>query len=445
MPPMKILSRYVIKEHVGPFLFAFFMITFLLVIDLVPRIVDKVIDKDLSWVVVLELVGVNLAWMLALSVPMAVLVGTLMAFGRLTADFEIIAMKASGVNLLRILIPLLLAAGVITVAMSLFSDRILPDLNKRSRTLWGDISAMRPTLVFRSGIFITDIPGFLVLVDHIDHATSRVEGVHITETRAGSAPRVVVAEYGYLKMLDDNRTMNFTLYNGEIHTLDLKEPSNYRRIDFKEHVINVADAGSGLVRSDSDYRNDREMPIAMMQEQVDASVAAMAPLRKTIHETLGTKMTLLFADSIFLQAPEYQTDSAAVQNIRADAAALVTEIERNNLNIFGQKKAANRYLTEIHKKWSIPAASFAFILLGAPLGILSKRGGMGIAIAISIILFVIYWAFLIGGEDLSDRGMLSPFLAMWAANILMGLIGVFLFYLVLTEKPIIEFLRRPRK
>jgi lipopolysaccharide export system permease protein len=180
---MKKLQWYILKEHFGPFLFAFLTITFLLVIDYVPKIFDHVIDKDLSIWVVLELVALNLAWMLALSIPMSVLVATLMAFGRLSSDFEMTAVKAAGVNLIHVLLPLLLAASVLMVGMVHFNDKVLPELNKKARQLWGDIAAMRPTLSFYADMFITDIPGFLILIDDINHTTSRVEGVRITDTK----------------------------------------------------------------------------------------------------------------------------------------------------------------------------------------------------------------------------------------------------------------------
>ncbi|RKX21838.1 MAG: hypothetical protein DRP45_11890, partial [Candidatus Zixiibacteriota bacterium] len=118
--PMKTLTRYILWEHVAPFFFALFTITFLLIIDYVPKIIDQVIDKDLSFMIVIELIGLNLAWMLALAVPMAVLVATLMAFGRLGADFEITAIKASGVNLIHVMIPLLIAASLMTYGMVQF-------------------------------------------------------------------------------------------------------------------------------------------------------------------------------------------------------------------------------------------------------------------------------------------------------------------------------------
>ncbi len=441
---MKILSRYILKEHLGPFLFAFFTITFLLIIDFVPKIVNSVLDKDLPVSVVLELIGLNLAWMIALSVPMSVLVATLMAFGRLTSDFEITAMKASGINLLRIIFPLLIAAGIIAVLMIGFNDRILPDLNKRARTLRTDISRMRPTLVFRSGIFISDIPGYLILIDKIDHATSRIEGVRITETKDPQKPQIIVADYGYLQVTDQGENLRFTLYDGELHSLDVKNPENYHKVDFQKQVINVTGTGSKLKRHSFDYRTDREMSIKQMQANVDHARQAIIPFRERISMTIQQKIESLFsnADSVSAPIPDSLSDSAAIAVVKRDAADLAKHLTRNKQQIKAQQRVVNKYLIEIYKKYSIPAASLAFVLIGAPLGILTKRGGMGTAIAVSILLFIVYWAFLIGGEDLADRGLVSPFWAMWSANFLVSGIGTYLLYIVVTEKPLLGFLRK---
>lgn len=438
---MRKLPWYILREHFGPFVFAFCIITFLLVIDYVPRIIDHVIDKDLSVWVVLELIGLNLAWMLALSVPMSVLVSTLMAFGRLSGDWEITAMKSCGVNMVSILLPLLLAGSVITFGMVQFNDKVLPDLNKMARQLWGDISAMRPTLIFRSGVFISDIPGYLVLIDNIDHATSRVDGVHITDQRNPTNPRVIIAEYGYLKTTDGGRNMQFDLYNGEVHQLDIAEPSEYRKVSFENQVINISRTGSELIRSDSEYRTDREMPIAQMQENVDRASNTVMALREKVRGNVGANVNGLFADSVDLAALSEMTLHEALAKVKNDANGMARFVGRNEQQIVSQRKVMNKYNIEIYKKYSIPAASLAFILIGAPLGILSKRGGMGVAIAISILLFIVYWAFLIGGEDVADRGLASPFLAMWSANILIGAIGLYLNYIVITEKPIFAWIR----
>ncbi|MFQ5498478.1 MAG: LptF/LptG family permease [Candidatus Zixiibacteriota bacterium] len=438
---MKILSRYVLKEHLAPFLFAFLTITFLLLIDYIPKVVNHVIDKNLPVGIVFELLALNLAWMLALSVPMSVLVATLMAFGRMMSDFEITAMKASGINLLRVLMPLLMAAGVVTVGMIGFNDKILPDLNKSARLLMADVRAMRPTLVFRSGVFISDIPGYLVHLEKIDHATSEVSGVRITDTKNAQKPRIIVADHGYLEMTDGGNTMLFTLYDGELHTLDMTDTEKYRRIAFSEQVISIPVGGQELQRSDSEYRTDREMGLSQMQEQVDRALGAKKPFRDKIRTVLARKIDYLFSDSFSYNYSDTINDAAALRLVQSDASALVSQVDRHAKQVLGQQRTVDKFALEIHKKYSIPAASMAFILIGAPLGILSRRGGMGVAISISIGLFVIYWAFLMAGEDLSDRGIVEPFWAMWSANFLIGGIGIYLLYLVVTEKQFFSFFR----
>ncbi|MCB2231647.1 LptF/LptG family permease [bacterium] len=439
---MKILSRYILREHIAPFLFAFVTVTFILLIDYVPRIVNQVIDKDLSLWVVLELVALNLAWMLALSVPMSVLVATLMAFGRMGSDMEIIAMKASGVNLLRVLLPLLAAGCVITYLMVQFNDKILPDLNKEARQLSADIRNMRPTLVFRSGVFINDIPGYLILIDKIDHGTSRVEGVRISDTRDDAKPRIIVADSGYLKVTDNGRNLQFSLYDGEVHLMDLADANNYRKAAFKHQEINVSGDPSELVRTEREYRTDREMGIDMLQERVDQAEGAIVPLQGKIEDSFREKASFLLADTFKAEMTDIRIDSLAYLRLKNEVAGWHRLVERNREQMTAQRKIMNKFDLEIHKKYSIPAASLAFILIGAPLGILAKRGGMGVAIANSILLFIIYWAFLIGGEDVADRGLVDPFWAMWSANFLVGGVGLYLLYVVVTEKPLFSWFRR---
>ncbi len=438
---MRILQRYVLKEHIGPFIFSFLVITFLLVIDYVPRIIDQVLDKGLGLGVVLELVGLNLAWMLALSVPMSVLVATLMAFGRLSGDFEIIAIKSAGINLIHIITPLLGVGAVLMVLMIQFNDRILPDWNQEARLLRGDIAAMRPTLTLKSGVFIADIPGYLIQFDKIDHRTSRVEGVKISDTRNPDEPRIILADYGFLKYTNDGTTMEFTLHHGEVHEIDTKNPDNYRKLDFDTQVIQIEGAGSKLVRTNSKYRTDREMNIAQMQENVQRAKWAVEPIRKRVAEVLERKITYLFGDSFVYNGGSAVSDSLALYLVKSDAAVLTAHVQRNREQVRAQKKIMDKYKVEIYKKYSIPAASLAFILIGAPLGVLARRGGIGVAIAISIILFIIYWAFLIGGEDLADREFMSPFWAMWSANFLIGGVGLYLLVKVITERPLFAWFR----
>jgi len=417
---MKILNRYILKEHIPPFIFSVFIITFILVLEFIPKIVDLVIDKDVPFLIVLELIFLNLAWMIALSVPMAVLVATLIAFGRLTSDAEIVAIKASGVNLIRVLIPLLIAAALLTFSMIQFNDKILPSLNHKARLLTGDIRAMRPTLIFRPGVFITDVSGYIIHLDRVDHKTSEVVGVRINEVRDPHKPRIIVAKSGLMKFIDNGQTVQFTLYDGQMHILDSKEPENYRRIDFTEQVISLSGIGSELKRSESNFRTDREMNITAMYDVVDKANSAAVPFVERITKAAEKKLAFIFSDTLAYDPDTTSTDTEMLTYLKTDMLGIRNRMERDAEQINQQNRVVNKYKVEIYKKYSIPAASFAFILIGAPLAILSRRGGMGVAASISLLMFTLYWAFLIGGEDIAERGYLSPFWAMWAANVLIS-------------------------
>ncbi|MCK4373265.1 MAG: LptF/LptG family permease, partial [candidate division Zixibacteria bacterium] len=247
------------------------------------------------------------------------------------------------------------------------------------------------------------------------------------------------------EMTDGGRNMRFTLYSGEVHSLDTRDPNNYRRVSFEEYVKNVSDVKSELIRSDTEFRSDREMSISDMQDRVGKARLTVEPFRQRMTAALEVRASHLFSDSFVVKQTDSVTDSAAFSQVRQDAATLLRQVERGYQQLQSQQRVVDKYSIEIYKKYSIPAASLAFVLLGAPLGILTRRGGMGVAIAISIVLFTIYWAFLIGGEDLADRGLMSPFWAMWIANILLGALGLYLLYIVASEKPIFSFFRNKRR
>ena len=158
---------------------------------------------------------------------------------------------------------------------------------------------------------------------------------------------------------------------------------------------------------------------------------------------LANKFTYLFGDTFsYNLKKDSANDSTALVLVQKDADVLMRHMERNWQQIEAQQEQRDKYQIEIYKKYSIPAASLAFILIGAPLGMMTRRSGMGVAIAVSIILFLIYWAFLIVGEDLADRGIVSPFWAMWSANILIGAVGLYLIYVVVSERPLFSWFRR---
>jgi len=378
---VKIIYRYILKEQIGPFFLGFSVLTFVLLMDRIFELLDLLIGKGLPFLVVLEVFVLSLPFILAVTIPMAVLVATLMSFGRLSQDNEVTALKASGVSFYRLLAPVLLASLLLAVFMAYFNNYILPESNHRVKNLLIDITQKRPTLKIKEGVFINDFEGYNILIKKVDVKRSRIYDVTIYEKSEGKRPRTIMAKKGEILFSPDGKTLQIRLEGGEIHELDEADPDRYLRLTFKKHTI-ILPVNTELVRQNREYRSDREMSAQAMWMEV-------RKLKKEITQRELRK----------------KLSSSEIQDL---------EFKRRQIS---------QYLVEIHKKYAIPFACFVFVLLGAPLGTIVKRGGIGVGFGLSLIFFVLYYIFLVVGEELADRRMVSPFLAMWAANIVLGLIG----------------------
>ena len=434
---MKILQRYVLKEHIGPFIFGLAIITFVLVMEFILEILNLIITRGLSAFTILEVFVLNLAWMLALSIPMAVLVATLMAFGRLSADNEILALKANGVSLYKLVLPVIISSILLGVGMIFFNNSVLPEANHQARLLMTDIHQKRPTLNIKEGVFMTDIPGYHILIKKIDPKSSDIEGVTIYEQKDRYYPRTILAEKGKIEFSSDRNTLILTLHNGEVHEMDEAQLGQYRRLTFDKQILFFPEIGSKLTRSSSDFRTDREMSAGMMKKEVDKIRPEISFQEKQLKE-----LTKASINSVLSPGSAASTSSSPEQiviNSFRRQQDLLREIQTIHFNLKDAKKRINSFLVEIHKKYSIPVACLVFVLLGAPLGIMAKRGGMVIALSLSLGFFILYWAFLIAGEELADRQIISAFWAMWSANFLIGTAGLLLFIKTYKEAKFISW------
>jgi lipopolysaccharide export system permease protein len=363
------LSRYVLREHIAPFFYSLTLIVFLFVLNFAFQMLGKILGKGLPTPLILEFFVYNIAWILSMAVPMAALIATLMAFGRLAGDHEITAMKAGGVGLWRLTAPVLIAGVVLTVGLMAYNNWVLPDFNYKSNLLRRTIFRKAPTMQMEDGLFLFDVPGLVVHSKTVNHVTRRMKGVTIFEESERGIHSTILADSAYLVLDEEQGEFLLTLYEGQIHRRDWKEPGRYAKLDFRQSELRIDARNMLLQRQESKYRNDREQTTQQMLERV-----------KRWRE----------------QDPE-----------------------RNARKI-------RSYLVEVHKKFALPAAILTFVLLGVPLGVRSGRGGIGVSGSLSVLFFLVYWIFLIGGEDLADRGFLTPAVAMWAPNGVMLLVGLWL-------------------
>ncbi len=342
--------------------------------NLMFQLMRKIAGKGIEPRVLLEYFGLNLAWILAMAVPMSVLIATLSVYGRLSEEGEITAMRASGLSAWYLIRPALIGALLVTFGIGWFNNYVLPDMNHHAKLLLIDMNRKKPTLNIEPGVYAFNIPNLVMLSNEVDQTNGRLIDVTIYDERIRGNRSVITAEHGKIEFLPEEESFFLTLLDGEIHRRSERDTDGWEWTQFDSSIFRFSAPDMVMKRRDSGHRGDRELDVAQMYERVKE-----------------------------LQANK----------------------DKNKHTI----KRISSYMVEIHKKFSIPFACIVFALIGAPLGILAHKGGMGLSGGMSLLFFTVYWAFLVNGEDLADRGMLSPEMATWSPNVLFFIAGVWLLWL----------------
>jgi lipopolysaccharide export system permease protein len=429
---------------------------FLLLMQFLILHIGNLIGKDIPTQIIIELILTNLAYMVVLAAPMAVLVATLMAFGKFSELNELTALRASGINPMKIIRPVLIASLLMFLGLAWFSNSVLPEANQRARSLFIDIRLKKPGFELKPNTFYDGIEGYTFLVERIDGETDSLYNITLFQKPEKNRDRAyIVAEKGLLISKGDE-ALSLLLFNG--NSLEFSQPTReattmIERKSFSKHEMNLDLSDLAFMRSDPENRNrsDRTMSSQAMMAVVDS-----------LHKEIGTQLNLIGQNKAIYPTDEYKgkesffnphktlPDSLApiagvhspylVTNTFNKAEIQRTFVEESirqmkdyrgrlqsiHANVEWRQKRIARYLVEIHKKLSIPFACVVFILFGAPVGIMTKRGNFGFAALISTVVLTFYWVSLIQGEKLADRMHISPFEGMWTFNIVLTIAGAIL-------------------
>lgn len=466
-PTVRILSRYILSQHLPPLGFALAALTCAMLVNQVAKQFGNLVGKGLPWGVILEVFLLTIPFIVAMTLPMAVLVAVLYAFSHLAADNEVTAMKASGVSVGRLLAPVLGGATLVGVIALLWNDQLLPRSNHRLRTLLVDIQRKKPTFQLKEQVINEIMPGqFFLRAARIDPATNKLKDVTIYDLEDAERRRIITADSGRMAYTPGGTDLYLTLLDGEIQEVKRAEPGQFNRTFYRTNRIKVAGIGNTLERTESDtYRGDREMTICAMAQVVSGAAEDAQRARREARETIVGDLRRLIR-----LAPYVPPVAAAVDPTQIDPdPAPVTGGAPASLycRFFGllgkwltpaeaqaaqgpqvvtpgatiavdQRVRASRqraaiYEVEIQKKLAISAACVIFALLGVPVAIRFPRGGVGLVIGTSLAVFSVYYVGLIGGEELGDRLVVSPFLAMWTPNLIFMAVGLGLLWQVRRE------------
>lgn len=370
-----------------------------------------------------------------------------MTYGRMSQENEITALKSAGVNLFSIIKPALWFGSIVGFLLCLFNNFILPDMNYNARLLARDIYQKKPELTIEPGYFVDMIPQYTIIVKELDG--NEFKDVKIFSKNTQSEQTTIYAERGSLESKDGIITVN--LQDGEIHEIDLENYDHYRKIKFGTHQIIISMNDLLLNRTSESNRTDREMKVPAMIEKIRQNKISIEQIKQRI-ETVKQDIGI---------APNTQMSLAniidEIETLKQDASPKIEETRDYNKNIpvsdYEEKekvrslnnnarqfqneftlienyeKNNNKFLVEIHKKFTLAVACILFTLVGAPLGILVKKGGITIASALSIAFFLIYYILLIWGEQLADRALLDPAIGSWMPNIILFIVGLIILFL----------------
>lgn len=480
---MSTLSKYILRAHVGPFLFAFTALTGLLFLNAIAQRLESLVGKGLSWDVLVEFVILSLPHTVALTLPMSILVAVLYTFSDLTANNEITAMAAGGVKPTRILFPLIVTGILFMLGMLYFNDRILPEANHRLKTLLVDIGNKSPTFELREQVvnqISADDGGtrYYLRTGRIDRQTNDLYDVVIYDVSSGAAHRTTYADSGSMAFNAAGTDLYLTLHDGVVVETDEDDPGELRHVEFERQVVPLRGVGDVLQRrTGGGQRGDREMSIAMLAQTARDREDERASLRRevreesqrAVREALGLQLMDPFREDAGATPGEGEADGSgagseseggappervppeegpgpaeeagsegetavpgAAKTVAQDGGALTDALTRrvagqirsNAMRAESLALQAARYRVEIHKKFTIAFACLVFVLVGAPIAVRFPRGGVGMTIAVSVGIFGIYWMGLIGGEKLADAGVVHPFVSMWTPNLVFLVVGV---------------------
>ncbi len=441
---------------------------FLLLMQFLMMYLDKIIGKGIPLSVIIELILSNLAYMVVLAVPMAVLVSTLMVYGAFSESNEFTATRASGIHPFRVMLPMIIGGGLLFVGMVFFSNYILPEANYRARALFIDIRMKKPGFDLKEGVFYDGIEGYTFLVQHKPSESDSLFGITLfQEARYGKDEALIKAEQGFLSSENVSQSLKLVLVDGEMFRTIRPKGSSEKTIEktrFGSYTITFDLSKLEFSRSnpESRGRNDRTMRAEAMLEvistleteiqrdaenafnqngsiqflvKLDSTLQASDSLlpvraRQTLTKPLGEPRVFRepFSSSLISlnQAESFERQRDILRNaVRGMRARSVNYDGINNTRKWKEERQA-KYWVEIHKKIAIPFGALLFVFIGAPIGLLTRKGNLGVAAVISALVFTFYWIGIIQGEKLADRLIISPGWGMWGINLIYAVFGILL-------------------
>ena len=457
---MKRLDRFIVKSFVGPFFAILFVVVFILVMQFLWLYIDELVGKGLSMKVIMEFLAWGSATMLPLSLPLATLLASMMTLGSLGENNELLAIKAAGISLQRVLIPLGICCAVISVGAFFVSNDLIPVAYNKIYTLRDDIGKTKDEIKIPTGTFYNGIEGYILRVNEHNDETGMMNGVMVyNHTKNKGNTSLTIADSAMMKMSKDKTYLTFILYNGtnyeETNNKKYRDTTlQLQKIDFHKQEMIIPLENYAFQKSDSSRFDDqvKSMNLKQLQHSQD-SIGTLDSTEKEENLTnLRRSRTLRYnaqldtATRNIPTTPFIQEDGGKWKSIKAEIEALekakknAEEIQMS-LESFARYRYHHNYTLrlidiEILKKFALSIACLIFFFIGAPLGAIIRKGGLGVSAIISVLFFVAYWVIDISGTKLAKDGAVGPFAGVFFSSYVLLPTGLFLSWKAINDSAI---------
>ncbi|WP_439184390.1 LptF/LptG family permease [Carboxylicivirga taeanensis] len=469
---MKKLHLFILKSYLGPLAMTFFISLFILVMQFLWRYVDDLVGKGLDFVTLAELLFYASVQVIPMALPLAILLASLMTFGSLGENYELTAIKASGVSLLRTMKSLIYVTIVISVLAFGFSNNVLPWANLKLYTLLWSVKQKKPELEIKEQVFYDGIEDFRIKISGKDPETGLMRDVMIYDHRDSRNPNsnVTLADSGKLQISEDNGFMKLTLIDGirfeenvqgQKKRLDDREKQRFRQDRFKKQIALFEMEGHNLERSDEKLfsGNDRMKNLAQLKngidtlnvqkgtliEEVNTQTAGFLFQQRSYYQRRNKNMPKQAIDSIpplnydsLLQSLNAHQQLIAIERAKNQAQDNIRQLDGKLTRYRNYQTKVTRHYMEVHRKFTLSFACFIFFFIGAPLGAIIRKGGLGMPVVISILFFIFYYIIDTLGVKFANEGAWHVYQGMWLSSAILFPLGVFLTYKSATDSTLLN-------
>lgn len=435
----------------------FLISLFVLLMQFLWKYIDDLVGKGLDWIIIFKLMVYVSITLVPLALPLSLLISSIMTFGNLAEHFELTAFKSAGVSLQRVMQPLVITAFAICLAAFYFSNYVLPIANLKMNALLYDVRQQKPALLIKEGVFYNGIDGYSIRIGSKNKDGNTLEQIMIYDhSKNRGNTKLILAESGKMVMSEDERYLLLTLYKGssfeELEDKPEKSTKPFMRTEFEEQLVRLDLSSFKMTRTNEQLFKDNYQMLNLKQLSYssDSIQRTITDKQNDLYNSLVMSLSIdstknakardtKFMNKVFLEnLPPDRRKFISTTALYA-ARNIKSILETNIVDKEIKSRSLAKHRIEWQRKFTLSFACLILFFIGAPLGAIIRKGGLGMPIVVSIIFFVIYHVISISGEKFAREGVIPPWKGMWLSSMLLLPIGIFLTYKATTDSALFDW------